>query len=710
MIAGLLEWFGGSPFPYYVVALAALFVFLGLTIIPASRATERFGFECAFLAGAGLTLLAWRWPTFLWENPLNPDEGLWVAGALKVTADWVPWRGFDGTTSGPLTAYTLALPRIFGGRIDFFSTRLIGVCLLTATMAGLYYSVRWLGGTRLARLAVFPAVLILALTKDWNFLHFSSELVPIFLTTTALAASAYLAREGTTKRCRMVACAIAGLCLGSSGIAKLQAAPIAVVILIIALAAIALAHWPGMKAAVGEVLLFLCALCFVPAVIAIALWTTGTWEYAILSYVRKTAGYIEQGARLGPSFLFNSSASYTAFLVSSLIILAVGSATLLWQRHRLSPRSICIVGASILLLVATGFAIFTPHRPYQHYLLFSIVPLSCCVAALLSLVMKTNLWTQREPLITGSYVGLFLISALSVAMASGPHTMVTEIVSNSKTKKSRQAVAIARYAPPGTRVAIWGSSPEYYVQTQTIMATRFGYMAPVPPGPMQEYYQRRMMNDLEASAPGVFVDAVHPGAFVYRDRTTQGYQTFPVLADYVREHYEFKEEVLGVRIFARSSSSKSNPAGIPNPSEPGSGDWKIHFTKEGGSEIYRLSGWSGSEAEFTWTEGTVADLALPLGDNTGALSLEMKLGGLIHPPELTVQNVAVYANGQKIADWEVRAEAIFTVSIPAELTRNAPELKIQLRIPNAASPQSLGLSTDNRMLGIRVYFVELRRR
>jgi hypothetical protein len=89
MIARLVEWFGSSPLPYYVVGLSALAFFVALTLLRESDRTEKLGFDCAFLAAAGLTLLAWRWPNFLWQYPLNPDEGLWVAGALKVKTDWV---------------------------------------------------------------------------------------------------------------------------------------------------------------------------------------------------------------------------------------------------------------------------------------------------------------------------------------------------------------------------------------------------------------------------------------------------------------------------------------------------------------------------------------------------------------------------------------------------------------------------------------------
>src|SRR5437588_1527670 len=283
VIALFVELFGSSPLPYYVVALTALAVFVALTLLPESAGTETLRFDFVFLTTAGVTLLAWRWPSFLWQYPLNPDEGLWVAGALKITKDWIPWRGFDGATSGPLTAYTLALPALFGARIDFFSARFLGVCLLTATIAGLYFAVKWLNGGRVARLAVLPPVLLLALTKDWNFLHFSSEIVPILLTTTALAASVYLTREAMPQRRRIAACAIAGLCLGSAGLAKLQSLPIAFVLFGFAAAGIFFGGGRRWRSALPEALVFAASLALVPALVTATLCATGELRYAIRS-------------------------------------------------------------------------------------------------------------------------------------------------------------------------------------------------------------------------------------------------------------------------------------------------------------------------------------------------------------------------------------------------------------------------------------------
>ena len=710
VIALLVEWFGSSPLPYYITALTALAVFVALTFVRESNRTGTWRFDFAFLVIAGLTLLAWRWPNFFWQYPLNPDEGLWVAGALKVKTDWIPWRGFDGATSGPLTAYTLALPALFGARIDFFSARFLGVCLLTLTIGGLYLAVKWLNGGRIARLAVLPAVLLLALTKDWNFLHFSSETVPIFLTTTALAASAYLARENMPERRRIAACAIAGVCLGSAGLAKLQSLPIAFVLLGFVLAGIFFGASRRWKGAIREALVFAASLAIIPAIVTALLGATGELSYAIRSYLQSSVGYVGEGIHLGPSFLFESSASYTAFLVGSLIVVFGGMAIVSWKREALSRRSLSIAVASLFLVAAAGFAIYVPRRPFQHYLLFSVVPVSCSIAAVLRVVRETTFWKDREALVTGSYLSVFLIAALGVSFSSGPSTLVTEISSNSKSPGSKQAVALSRYAPRGSRVAIWGSCPELYVQTGTIMATRYGQMGPIPAGHFRQYYERILMGDLERSRPVAFVDAVHAGAFNFNNRATQGHENFPALAAFVRRNYQFKEEIGGVRIFVANGNAKPAPPETAAKSFEEPAGWMVRFNAGSGAEIYRASGWSGAEPEFTWTEGTSAKLKLPLPDRAAALMLRMKLGGLIHPPELPVQNVAVYANGQKIADWQVKDPADFAAPIPFELTKNAENLEIELRIPEAASPQSLGMSYDGRLLGVRCYFVELRRR
>ena len=119
----------------------------------------------------------------------------------------------------------------------------------------------------------------------------------------------------------------------------------------------------------------------------------------------------------------------------------------------------------------------------------------------------------------------------------------------------------------------------------------------------------------------------------------------------------------------------------------------IQFGAGGRSERFRLRGWAQTEADFTWSIGPSASLVFSIEPQSHPLLLRMRLGG--RPP------VEVFANDEKIAEWEVSAPADFTATIPAHLVAAGGALIIELKTPNAASPKSLGAGEDVRELGIR---------
>jgi hypothetical protein len=134
---------------------------------------------------------------------------------------------------------------------------------------------------------------------------------------------------------------------------------------------------------------------------------------------------------------------------------------------------------------------------------------------------------------------------------------------------------------------------------------------------------------------------------------------------------------------------------------------RILFGKNGGSEVYRTKGWSQTEDQFTWTEGTAAKLSFPIGSQKGALTFRAMASAFIKPPELLSQPLEVVANGKTIAQWEVSNAAEFSATVPAEVVKAGDTLEIELRTPKAVSPKALGQSEDNRVLGACVHWLEL---
>lgn len=132
----------------------------------------------------------------------------------------------------------------------------------------------------------------------------------------------------------------------------------------------------------------------------------------------------------------------------------------------------------------------------------------------------------------------------------------------------------------------------------------------------------------------------------------------------------------------------------------------ISFAASGGAERFKVSGWSKAEPEFTWTEGKGGTFSVDVPAVESALTLRMKLVGLIHPPEVSYQPVEVYVNGQKVADWQVAAPANFTATIPKEIAA-AKKLEIELRTPKSTIPKALKMNDDARVLGVACFEMEI---
>ena len=570
----LFSWFVATPLLYYCLALSSLLGFGVSAAIGPQGVARKWKSEWLFLVLAAGTVLAWRLPAILWPRPMNIDEGQWAACALKATHDFAPWRGFDGTTSGPLNSYVLALPALFGAPITFFSTRLIGYGLIVSAIYALYFTVKWTHGTNIARLSIVPAVAFLGLTWEWDFLHYSSEYFPIFLTATGMAAGTYLATGDRPKRSRRAACVLGGLFLGSAGFAKLQALPVALAIFAFMVAVIFLKRARPRQERWIEAFTTAAAFSAVPAAIAISVLSTGEWDDAVISYFKYAVFHVMSGTTVGFNYFLGNTITYAIFAVSSLVVIVAGTIALIGRWHFTKRSAIIALCASCFLAVSLVI-IVVPRHDYPHYLLFSVVPLSYCVATVLGFTREAVLWRGKETLLSSLIVAGFLLPALSLSMAhpspyvGDMHDVLLrgrpELASYLPFQNtSAQVQAIRKYAAPGSRVAIWGWMPHYYVQTQTIPATRDAHTKPqLTPGPYQEYFRSRFLSDLRAQPPPIFVDAVAPASFGYDDRTSQGFETFPALAAFIGEYYLPKEEVEGVRIFVLRNAKTMPARGAP---------------------------------------------------------------------------------------------------------------------------------------------------
>lgn len=125
----------------------------------------------------------------------------------------------------------------------------------------------------------------------------------------------------------------------------------------------------------------------------------------------------------------------------------------------------------------------------------------------------------------------------------------------------------------------------------------------------------------------------------------------------------------------------------------------INFGANGNSGLITDVGWSAIEEKATWTEGKEAKLVFNLNEPPKDLVLSMKMAPLLGG-NLKVQNLIVSVNNHKIKKVEIKSDDTYQFTIPKEFFNN--QLEISLSLPDATSPQKLGLNEDKRVLGLYV--------
>lgn len=134
----------------------------------------------------------------------------------------------------------------------------------------------------------------------------------------------------------------------------------------------------------------------------------------------------------------------------------------------------------------------------------------------------------------------------------------------------------------------------------------------------------------------------------------------------------------------------------------------LKFGKNGNAIAYKEKGWSDPEESGTWTINTSASLIIPIKATKGNLKVKMLFSPFLAPGKITKQLVTLCANDQEVAQWTTtkpgNQELSFT--IPSKLFVGADFIDLKLTIPDAASPKALGISSDERLLGLMVKRIE----
>jgi hypothetical protein len=501
----------------------------------------------------GLTLVAFLLAMLpvLAKDALNPDEALFLACARKLTIDPVFYRSVAIGSSGPLNIYPLTLPAWFGAPITYVSARLTAALLMVGSICCLYiYCAARLGG-RAARLVQLPVIGSMVLADDGDLLHYSSERMAVFLTCAALA----LLRHGAPWRLFFVGALTAAMCF-----CKLQAAPIALVVLLNGAAAAWRERPSGLAyLASGAALV---PLAFVLFFLHVGVFEEFRQAYGVWNLMYSERIQAPLAAKLvAAADLFVTLPDLWGYHIglgmSALAALALTRGQWPIVGFRKEPAAMVF---PLLLLAVALYAVAKPGNPYVHYVLFLLVPWTLCIAVSFQWVQSSIPGSLQRRLVAGFVLCAFWLPSIARLAARLPRSYESYPQFD---PAAWAPVRIARvYAAEGEPLVVWGWRSELYILTNMPPGTRFAdSVAQIDQSPQTELFRRQYVGDFIASRPPVFLDAVGPGSFMYRNRRRWGHEIVADLARITESEYTLVADVDSTRVYVRNDRIRLKRSG-----------------------------------------------------------------------------------------------------------------------------------------------------
>ncbi len=537
----LIIWLEGAQWRYFAVADTTLAIVLGLVVAGAlwTRVGAWLESGNGSFAFAGLVLAALaaaRWPTFFVLHRMNPDEAQMAAQAITALKFPIPWSAFDSGSSGPLNTYVLLLPMLVGVHPTFMTARMIAVLLEFGSFAAMYAAIRSVAQPWVARAAVVPPLIFWCVSTQEDYVHYSSEHLPIFLATLAVA----LVALGRTRYYPRVLAYTAGVLVGALPFAKLQSAPIGLAVF--ALAAVAYLSCTALtvRERFARIVSLVQGTCTIPFVLCVVLIWGDSFSDFRHSYIETSLAYVIPQARLW-WFLTATSEFGPYFSLLAPIALA-GLIALALAFRRIAAPLRGGFAASLLVLFGAIYAIESPGRTSPHYLLFAIVPLAASSALALSVIAQSLRGLRFARFAPAVMVCAFVIAGALVerafARTTEPWIGLDFSVYMWPGAYDPIAEDLGKITRPGERLAIWGWTPEYWVYSSTLLGTRdsvsiFNYTTNLNPN--REYFRNRYVADFKRNRPEAFLDSGEESMLVENGDAT--YRTLPALAAIVDREY-----------------------------------------------------------------------------------------------------------------------------------------------------------------------------
>lgn len=127
----------------------------------------------------------------------------------------------------------------------------------------------------------------------------------------------------------------------------------------------------------------------------------------------------------------------------------------------------------------------------------------------------------------------------------------------------------------------------------------------------------------------------------------------------------------------------------------------LNFTERGNALPFIESGWAAPEAGWVWTDGLNARISFTVKPPTLDVAMVLSCYPYLGEGKIEFQEVHAFVNFLRVGFATVKDPSEIEIAIPRQVFAT-PNTIIDLYLPRARSPKSLGLSDDLRQLGIAV--------
>jgi sterol desaturase/sphingolipid hydroxylase (fatty acid hydroxylase superfamily) len=150
----------------------------------------------------------------------------------------------------------------------------------------------------------------------------------------------------------------------------------------------------------------------------------------------------------------------------------------------------------------------------------------------------------------------------------------------------------------------------------------------------------------------------------------------------------------------------SNAAPAPQQAEYKLGE-TVTFGQNNAGIRYLSEGWGLPEASHTWMNSNVAELAIPLSLVPAKMKASFQVRAFIEPQKLPKQRYTLAVNGEKLVESEIHSQEPVMIDFEIDKPQLSKVLRFTLEAPDAATPKDLGISPDERRLGLALVSIKL---